>query len=298
MNRGKGYQKVKLLSPCKRYEKSFIIPGERVPDDKLTPGSPQWLLKRYLSKGWRPKPRSQSSAGDSAQKASAARKAMNKLMQKAKIAQRAQSHNSGRDGDAAENEIINIDGTRYSKFISTLATMQNMGGGKRLAQIGIGIDVPEFARHMIGELDFEPWLYRPVMVPAKRFLLSVDSSGSCMDLIPITRAIAKLLSHYRELSVESYENFNGKVYDPDVYTKIDNGYYDFIIYLGDDDVLGSHFQKCETKTIAFVKEHCIPYMARYTGFKNRFYAHGVDFEFGDDMAEGLLKAREHFESIG
>lgn len=294
----KGYKKVTLQSPCKRFKKQFTIQGERLSDDRLKrlgPDNQQWLLKRYLSKGWKPVPKPSNSSNGGAQAMARDSGQLRRAMSQFGGSMPSPSRNSGREGDIPPEELINIDGTRYSKFISTLATMQNIGGGKRLAQIGIGIDVPEFARHMIGELDFEPWLYRPVLMPAKRFLLSVDSSGSCMHLIPITRAIAKLLSHYRELSVESYENFNGEVYDKDIKEKIDQGHYDFIIYLGDDDVAWSHLQTCDTKTIAFVS----PRHEEYLKSKNSksFLAHGVDFNFGDDMAEGLLKAREYFESV-
>jgi len=217
------------------------------------------------------------------------------------------SFNQGRLGPSMPGEALDLDIRTYAPFISALATTNKVGGGSKTAVVGRGIQIKPFMQHFLGGGDFEPYLSKPILGPLKDVLLSVDHSGSCSELIPITRALGKMLAKYPEISLDYSENFNGHLnFDtyPVVAKKLESRTYDLILYFGDQDVYNSYLTDVEIKLVALLEEsrYMPPEKLSYIGTKDTKnsdfnYFGAVNFRSGHSMAEELQSAISYFMDI-
>jgi hypothetical protein len=326
----KGYQQIILTSPDGKHQRFFVVGTKRVTDKQIPSEPVQKEIKDLLSKGWRPRGKSvhKSAVNDreKGNKRDRSTKAANrawkrkfiqrlKKLEKARTAspkaftdekQQGSTTNSyGSSGARMPGENLDIDMSKYAQFISLLATMQKFGGGRKLTKVGIDIEPFDLAVHMFNKLDFEPYLYTAQMAPVKKILLTVDSSGSCMDLIPLTRALGKRLSSRPNLELTYSENYNGYPEEDIVNDSIRHGMYDIMLYFGDTDVINSFIVTANIPLIAFLRNieegkntiSSNSYMNTYLKNTNINFFCGVNFEKGSSLSTALQRAIEHYKEV-
>lgn len=321
----KGYKYVVLESPDKKHRRYFRIEHDRLPDTKVSQDPVQLEIKQLLAKKWTVVRNSssgkrrkiqrpvQQTVGQMQRKQ---QRAYKKFIAKRKkqISERSNTRRNlqkgfgngsyERFGEPNDGELdINL--TVYANFISMLRSMQAIGGGKRLAKVGIDVEPVDFMIHFQNKLDFEPFLYTPQFATMKRVLLTVDSSGSCAHLVPLTRALGKRLAERPELQLDYTENFNGELYAHTdemllFKSRIKHEEYDYIIYFGDTDVFYSEIVEANIRLIAFLEnrigEISSPLNSQnYGGRKEYNYYHFVKFNDGDSMSHGIYEAIKYFK---
>jgi hypothetical protein len=293
--KGKGYKSVALISPCRRYIRQFQLSEERVSDDVVSLEPIQKEIKDLLSRHWKPWHKSSNSIRQKRHTREGQR-AQQRLQQlKNQVAQELGKgqNNTGQEGPQNEADPLDINVNEYQGFITEVKKMQSIGGGTKTIRIHNDIEIGEFAKDLLYDLDFEPWLNIPQYASIKDILITVDSSGSCMELLPLTKAIAKAMERHPELQVKYSENFNGRPYDYEVQRNITAKKYDLIIYFGDQDALYSDLADQKRNSIVLFMKKDI-YGTVKSQLKGKTYHHETDFKTGRDLYEGILIAKDHF----
>lgn len=206
--------------------------------------------------------------------------------------------NEERVGSAFETEELDIDLSDYAEVVQVLSTMQQAGFGNKMTPVGIGPEPFLLAKAMKTQQDFVPYLYWEKKRPTKAILITVDTSPSCASVSPMAKALAKALAKAPALSLEYDENFNGESYSEEVRTKLDNKWYDLVIYLGDTDFRHSRLDRADFRCIALMSLRNRGYLRSYSnsGKDNTYYVHQpLDSE---TIYYGIIEAKEYFVNEG